>query len=143
MNIKRVTMDNKRNEEDSIILESCPNGGHNCQFLLKHINEIMAHARDCIANKDYQKALELKSRAFNETISLRYEQCLSCTNFFRNTILESVNNVVCDLQKMTSGIFRNKKYLSALRRAEALLNEMKIKIELLKSEEDSDAMMEA
>ena len=136
MNIKRAITGDKKNEEDSFILESCPNGGFNCQFLLKHINEIMAHARDCIVNKDYQKALDLKSRAFQETIYLEYEQCLPCTHLFRDIIIESVNNLVLDLQKMTSGIFRNNKFETTLQQAEALLDKMKI--EQLKSERDSD-----
>lgn len=109
-----------------ITLEKCPNGGFHCQEILKLINDLFSSADQCIANKEYFKALELKEKAFITTSSIKNEKCLPCGNLFRQMIYESVQENSRDLEKMTTGIFKKKKYLPHLRKSREILANMEL-----------------
>lgn len=63
--------------------------------------------------KDYKESIAALKDAFDKTIELQENPCLKCAALFRATITESLENVHDELQSMSTGIFKLKRYESS------------------------------
>ena len=116
-----------KDKVEHIDLVECPNGGEVCKNQLNYINEKIQSSRVNWLNKDYPKALDDLKNAFETTFEVDKELCIPCADLFRATILKAVENIFDDLQQLTSGILRKKRYQSELELAEKVLRELKEK----------------
>lgn len=114
-------------DEDVIKLEFCKNDGEACRLQMEFMNGKLLLARKFVDKKEYPRALEVINEAFHSTFDLKFEQCQKCAKLFRVTILNSLDQMVYDLQKMTKGFFGNKNYKPDLVLAEKLFEELKTK----------------
>lgn len=64
-------------------------------------------------DKDFRNSIETLKKAFNKTFELEESSCIKCAEFFRSTIINSLENIHWELKKMSSGIFRTKRYESS------------------------------
>lgn len=113
------------NEQLTFELVSCPKDGIRCEGHRGVMNENMAAAKKHRINKDYQKAIiELKT-AFEQTSYLQADTCQNCVKLFRSTIIYSLEAIQDDLQKMTTGFFKDKSKLPSLKIATSVLEELK------------------
>lgn len=100
----------RNKKQDNIQLLSCPQGGNNCMDLLKRINDYLFEANQHRMNKNYIQALKLKDRAFKETIILEGEHCFPCADLFRKFILNSVSEYISELDKMSRGFLKRRRF---------------------------------
>lgn len=116
---------NSVNGQPTFELVSCPMNGVRCENHRSLMNENMVAARKHRINKEYQKSIiELKS-AFEQTNYLQADTCQNCAKLFRSTIIDSVELIQDDLQKMTTGFFKDRRNLPSLEIAKEVLEEFK------------------
>lgn len=111
-------------EQNKIELLGCPFGGNNCKNHLAVINKNYLDSSRYQKEKNYQQAIELLKNAYYKTDELQQANCAKCADLFRATITSSLENIHHELQKMTSGIFRNKRYNEVFLEAENVLKEL-------------------
>ena len=116
-------------EEDYLQLEHCPDGGTKCLSQRAVINECMQLSRIHIENKNYNEVVLNLEKAFESTFDLNFKPCHSCAVFFRNLIFNSLKRSESELEKMTTGVFRKKKYGYYLKQVRGALKGMEIKVE--------------
>lgn len=97
-------------EENKIELLGCPFGGNNCKNQLAVINNNYRESAKYQQEKSYQKAIELLKSAYYKTHELQQSNCVKCVALFRTTITNSLEDMHKELERMSTGIFRNKRY---------------------------------
>ena len=107
-----------------IELVSCPLNGIKCETKRELINASLIASRNYRLNKEYHESIiELKA-AFSQTIELQDTTCKSCVNLFRSTIIQSLEQIHGELRKMSTGIFKVKRYQSSFEFASETLEEL-------------------
>lgn len=96
--------------KDVIELVSCKWNGANCTEGRKEINRLLRSARKSKMNKEYRKAIDEISEAYSLTDQITKDSCQQCTDFFRETMLNSLKQLTEELKRMSSGFFREKRY---------------------------------
>jgi hypothetical protein len=119
-----------KDNEEAIKLESCPDGGELCKMQMLFMNQHLLEAHKFLENKDYIRAVESIKISFNSTFDLKEQKCKACTDLFRETIFDSLNQVISDLKGITTGIFARKNLKPDLTAAQLLLQEMQEKMKL-------------
>ena len=114
------------NDENLFIeLESCPLEGKHCKEHMAFINKNMRVSLGHLLNKEYSQSIEELKTAYYKTTELNEPACLQCAQFFRSTITRSMEQIQEDLQKMSTGIFKVKRFNSSLEQANNVLKEFK------------------
>lgn len=111
--------------EGFIEMESCPIEATICIEPLALINEKMRISRTHLLDKNYLQAIEELKIAYHKTTELNQDSCLQCAKLFRSTITKSMEAIHEDLQKMTTGFFKAKRFNSSLELAASVLTEFK------------------
>lgn len=111
--------------EGFIEMESCPIEATFCIEPLVLINMKMRISRTRWLNKDYEQAIEELKIAYQKTTEINQNSCLQCARLFRSTITKSMETLHEDLEKMTSGFFKAKRFNSSLKLAASVLKEFK------------------
>lgn len=111
-----------------IELERCPLEEINCTEHLSLINKKMRKSRTFWLNKDYSRAIEELKIAYHKTTELNQPSYRQCAELFRSTITKSMETIHNDLQKMTSGIFKARRFNSSLELGTSVLKEFKLGI---------------
>lgn len=106
----RSARDNFDKEQNKVELMGCPYNGQNCHKQLAAINKNYFDSARYQKEKNYLKAIHLLRNAYLKTNELQQLSCANCAELFRETINNSMENIHNDLQKMTTGVFRNKRY---------------------------------
>lgn len=114
-----------KNNEESIKLEHCADKGEKCRVQMVIMNENLLLARKMIENKEFTRSVEVIRKAFESTYMLKEKQCQGCAELFRNFIAQSLNQLVDDLEQLTTGFLASKKYVSDLENARKLLQEFR------------------
>jgi hypothetical protein len=96
--------------ESKIELLGCPYGGQNCKTHLALINNNYLESAKYQNEKNYLRAIELLKSAYYTTHELQKTTCTKCASLFRSTITNSMSDIHKELQKMSTGMFRNKRY---------------------------------
>ena len=76
-------------------------------------------------NKDFQNSIETLKNAFNKTLEFKAPSCIKCAELLRSTIINSLENIHWELEKMSSGIFRTKRYEYSRLEVEKILREFR------------------
>lgn len=111
-------------EKNKIELLGCPSGGNNCKNQLAVINKNYAESAKHQNEKNYQKAIELLKSAYYKTNDLQKSSCVKCAALFRTTITKSLEDMHSELERMSTGIFRNKRYYGVYVEAGKALKEL-------------------
>lgn len=74
-------------------------------------------------DKDFRNSIETLKNAFNKTLELKEPSCIKFAELLRSTIINSLENIHWELGKMSSGIFRTKRYESSRLEVEKFLKE--------------------
>lgn len=116
-----------KHEDNQEVIEllHCPRGGGKCVEQRKSMNEYLISARDFFASKDYSRGLLVLKSAYMTTFNLDNDPCVKCADLFRNHIIESCEEKVNELKRMSTGLFKRKKFIPELEAASVLLKEMK------------------
>jgi len=100
----------KDNTKNKIELLNCQSGGRNCKSHLSLINQKYSYAHESLIEKDYKNSINALKDAFYIATEIHESSCLSCAAFFRTTLTESLEKINKELHKMTSGVFKKKRY---------------------------------
>jgi len=111
--------------QNKIELLSCRLGSQKCKEHLRFINKNYTKAVNYELEKDYLNSIEMLKDAFYKAVELQESQCAQCSSVFRSTIAHSLENINKELLKMTSGVFRRKRYLLSYKKSLAVLNDFK------------------
>ncbi len=111
-------------EDNKIELLGCPFGGNNCKKQLAVINNSYTDSAKYQNEKNYQKAIELLKSAYYKTHELQKTSCVKCAGLFRTTITKSLEDMHKELERMSTGIFRNKRYYGVYVEAGNALKEL-------------------
>jgi len=112
-------------KQDKIELVSCPRVGKECVKHLSIINKSFLDSSRNMRNKEYARSIEVLKGAFYRTNELHEPSCTKCAEFFRSTIIQSLENIHGDLQKMSVGLFSRKRYQYSYVLATSILDELK------------------
>ena len=108
-----------------IELVSCPHLEEDCKKHVSDINESFLASNKYFRDRDYTRAIgELKS-AFYTTNEINKTSCFGCAELYRSTIIDSLENIHEDLQKMTTGLFKAKRFESSYILATEVLDEFR------------------
>lgn len=110
-----------------IELLDCQFGGEKCKEHLSVVNENYLEFQEYRKGKEYEKSIAALKNAFDKTTELQEDSCLKCAALFRATITESLENIHDELQRMSTGIFKTKRYESSCIEARNVLNEFQEK----------------
>lgn len=113
-----------KDDEDIIQIGNCDDNTVICSKQLKYINLNLLLVRKFVEKKEYPAALNEIKKAFLTTSQINQEKCKKCGDIIRSVILNTLNNTITDLRKMTTGFFANKNYKFDLTMAEQLLREL-------------------
>jgi hypothetical protein len=113
------------NNQDKIELLGCKTNGYNCRNCLPEINALFRESDNCNREKDFHNAIEALENAFNKTHELQEASCLKCAQLFRSTITESLEGIHSDLAKMSTGMFRTRRYESSYLKAGVVLKKFR------------------
>jgi hypothetical protein len=125
LSLSRNESDAIREQQGKIELISCPGGGNVCRQHLTGINQSFVESHKHQQDKNYMRAIELLKTAYYSTEDLQKETCKRCAMMFRSTITRSVEEIHSELHKMSTGIFKNKRYKSVYIEAGNVLKELK------------------
>jgi len=114
-------------EEGFIEVESCPIDVMFCTEHLAFINKRMRFSRSHWINKNYLLAIEELKLAYNKTTELNQTPCVQCADLFRSTITNSLESIQEDLNRMTTGFFRARRFQASCELANRTLKEFKEK----------------
>ena len=122
-NLSKQNSDNKHHSKIELMV--CQAGGHNCKKHLIAINEYYLVANNYHYEKDYLNTIESLKCAFFKTKELNEESCLNCANLFRSTIRQSLENIHGELHNLTTGLIKNKRYLTCYKKSCTVLDDLK------------------
>lgn len=108
-----------------IEVESCQIKEEFCSEHLQFINEKLRISRSYRVNKDFTQAVAEIRYAYFKTAEINSPVCLRCAELFRSTIIKSLESIQEELQSLTSGIFKAKKYKSDLELVSQVIAELK------------------
>lgn len=111
--------------ESKFELIKCPRNGRNCRIHLNEINKNYSASDYYYQNKEYQESIEALNDAFTKTLELTDETCKGCAETFRYTIIQTLQNIHSELNTLTNGLFKKKRYKMSYILAENVLNDLK------------------
>ena len=122
---KKSDLKNERptNEEKKFELVSCPLNGKYCTKVRSEMNRNYAEAMDFFKNKEFDKSIIALQNAYINTMELPVSSCSVCVDFYRSSIIESMENIHDDLKSMSTGIFKTNRYRSSYEKAQRTLAE--------------------
>jgi len=115
--------DNLANKQDKIELLSCPNKGMICKEHLSVVNSSYMISEQHRKDKNFNLSIDLLKKAFYKTTELNEPPCSKCAVLFRSTITESLRGIHIELERMSTGFFGSKRYISSLMLAANVLKE--------------------
>ena len=113
--------------QTKIEMINCPLDKVLCVEQLSVINKYYLESNEYHLKKDYQRSIEALKLAFDSTYEIHNSSCLKCAELFRSTIISSLENIHLDLEKMTTGMFKSKRFQSSFELATLALDEFKKK----------------
>ncbi|RIH63791.1 hypothetical protein D1164_17810 [Mariniphaga sediminis] len=115
------------NKEEKFELVNCPLKGKYCKRQLPEINQSYSESEQYRKNKEYRNSIDALKNAYSTTTELKEDSCSRCVNFFRSSITESLEDIHGELHKMSTGLFRTKRFESSYFMLGDLLKELKMK----------------
>lgn len=113
------------NSFNKIELVNCPRNGMVCGEQLSEINRMFLESNDYQHNKEYQLSIKILKDAYDKTWEMSESTCYKCATLFRAIIRQSLENMHIDLQRMSKGTFKGKRYMGSLHFSEDALNNLR------------------
>lgn len=117
--------EHNKGQQNKFEVLTCNVLGGSCKEHLVVINEYYLEANKYHLEKDYLNTIESLKNAFFRTNQLNENSCVKCANLFRSTITESIENIHGELQNLTTGLFRKKRYQRSFLASREVLSEIK------------------
>jgi len=117
-----------KDNQDKFELVSCPGSGTDCKKTLSSINASFLAFERYWRDKDYTRAIEELKIAYVTTNEITETSCAGCKELLRSTIMESLENIREDLEKMNKGFYQKKRYKTSYELATEVLDEFRKKI---------------
>ncbi|WP_299576312.1 hypothetical protein [uncultured Sunxiuqinia sp.] len=108
-----------------IQLDSCPQNGKNCATHREKINECLVNSFHHFSHREYDFSINELKIAFDKTKELEKSTCTSCAKLFRTRITASMEQIHDELHKMTTGLFKSKRYKPSFEYATVVIQEFK------------------
>ena len=109
------------NIKEKIELVNCPIKEMMCKFHLSAINRSYLQSEQYHKEKDYNRSIDTLKSAFDKTNELMDLPCTRCARLYRSNIVESLENIHDELERMSTGIFGNKRYQSSYLKVDKFL----------------------
>jgi hypothetical protein len=109
--------------KEKIELVNCPLKEMMCKFHLSAINSSYLQSEQYRKEKDYHRSIDSLKSAFNKTNELMDLPCTRCARLYRSNIVESLEIIHDELEKMSTGIFGNKRFQSSYLKVDNFLKE--------------------
>jgi hypothetical protein len=104
-------------EQEKIELVSCPLREMMCNVHLSSVNKSYAEAEQYRKEKNFNSSIETLKSAFYKNLELMEHPCTKCVCHYHTSIIDSLENIHDELEKLTSGIFGNKRFQSVYLKA--------------------------
>jgi hypothetical protein len=111
--------------KDKIELLSCPNESKSCTKQLSSINVSFVESNIYRKDKDFTRSIEALKGAYHKTTELKDAACRKCVGLFKNTITQSLENIYEELEGMSTGFFKTKKYQASYMLANKVLKDFR------------------
>jgi len=98
-------------EQNKIELVGCKYNDKKCESVIAAINSGYNEAISFRQDKDYYRAINVLKTTFDKTFEIREARCLKCSNFFRSVITHNLEDIHDELKKMSTGIFKTKRFV--------------------------------
>ncbi len=112
-------------KQDKIELVSCKLKDLQCEKLIPVINESYVEVTQFRLDKDYQRSIEALKNAYFKTLELKQSSCFKCADFFRSMIIESLENIYLELEKLNTGYYRKNHFQTSYVTAGIVIDEIK------------------
>jgi hypothetical protein len=107
------------------LVGGCPRDRSTCIKHLSVLNKSFALSQCHHLNKDYPRSIESLKYAYDITDDFQESSCENCVTLFRSTIIQSLEYIHEDLQKMSSGFIRTKQYIQSFVLASQVLEDFR------------------
>lgn len=126
------TSENEYFEEkrDKIEFTGCKLSGKFCLNILPEINDHFRESDLLYRDRDFNRAIDALEMAWHKAAEIKGSDCQMCVLFFQATVVQSLESIHSELEKMTSGIFATKRYQSCYIKADELLKRISTKKEV-------------
>lgn len=114
-----------KDKNDKIEYTGCKLSGEHCLRYLPQINNYFRESEQFFRVKDFNRAINSLEYAYNVAEEIQGPECQKCVMFFKATVIQSLESVHSELEKMTKGIFSTKRYQPSCLKAEGLLMRLK------------------
>jgi hypothetical protein len=97
-------------KQEKIELVSCPLREMMCNVHLSSVNKSYTEAEQHRKEKNFNSSIDTLKSAFYKTVELMDHPCIKCAHHYHTNIIDSLENIHDELEKITSGIFGDKRY---------------------------------
>ncbi len=111
--------------EDIIQLVSCPSNGSVCTQNLAEINRLLSTAQQSRFSKEYGRSIEKMKEALRVADEIKPDRCSNCASLFKQTILNSMDNMKEELEDLSKGWFKQARYKASLSQVEVVVEQVK------------------
>ncbi len=108
-------------QKDKIEFVGCNLSGERCLDYLPQINEFFRESDRFHRAKDFNRAIDALEHAYGVAEEIKEPECQRCAMFFKATVIQSLESLHVELEKMGRGIFSTRRYDSCCLKAEGLL----------------------
>ena len=113
-------------KHEKIELVDCPLKEMMCNAHLLTIKKCCLEAELLRKEKEFSSAIDKLKIAFYKSSELINHPCTRCVHNYRSIIIDSLDNIHEELEKITSGIFGNKRFQLGYLKSLEVLEEFKI-----------------
>jgi transposase-like protein len=119
--ISQINTHHSKKIQEKIEFADCPLKTMMCEVHLTSIFISLLETEKYRIEKKYDKSVETLKNAFDKTTELLNNPCTTCTYHYRSNIIETMENIINELNKTSNGIFRKKiQHLTHIRALEIL-----------------------
>jgi hypothetical protein len=108
-------------------LVNCPLKEMMCKVHHSAINEKFLESEKYRKEKDFNSSIEILKIALNRTTELMEHPCTKCAQHFRSNIIEYLESIHGELEKMSKGFFGKRRHKSSCLKAYNVLKEFENK----------------
>ena len=110
---------------DKIEFTGCKLSGMFCLNYLPKINEHFRESDLFYRDKDFNRSIEALEKAWYKAAEIKESDCQGCVMFFQATVIQSLEGLCNELEKMSKGLFATRRYHACYLKADALLTRIK------------------
>ncbi len=101
------------NTQNKIELVGCKYDEKKCEPVIAAINDGYNEAARLRDDKEFVRAINVLKSTFNRTFDIRDKKCSKCSDFFRTVITDNLVDMHSELKKMSTGIFKSKRFIAS------------------------------